>query len=652
MKPLIKSIFYIFLYIIFLIFLNIFFTSRRNINYIPVERQRAQQEFQRAQQEFQRQRELEFQRVQQEFQRAREIELERARERQRQIQRQRQQLLEQRDQIIQVLPFFMDLQFAKAILQNIPEFVRIFLNNRPINIQSLRNFIPFLNIVDIDIDNNLTARTVTLLGYTFSFMELLNNNIIQRENLIKTIQNALSMQIFNDGLRFNDIELLFENEDYFKYVIQLIPQTKIREFLYTINEVNDNNELQELQANVNVHNDENVRFNECIIKALREYKADNYPYTLQQVLDKAVEVEQVTNQFAIQSAIDENLQPGTPEFIIRVNQLTLNQNDFLRCSGHPNNQQLITQWGFDDLWVRGQADNQPEDRKIFICELAVRVWNIIQEIQDQNEKQNLIGNFIATIKNEIIEVGGVCSTGWANRLTHIIDILSNENKALFGTTNCYSTDSILTNIFLQPNAPENGFSFESFYTTIQDTLYDVIDDFDDKYWAGTKESFERFDQDILYGYLVIAFIKAFQAYFYKYFYGDRNENIPAQGNWMNVDINKPIINKFKKEFMNAFSKYRAEQFRKLARNVCDLTDLENQVVLNKFRAFDNYQYNKNLNTLLNPDQQVEGNIQEVINSIQDNREPFNYTSKVKRVFKNKRQKYSSNYTQYHKNLKI
>ena len=173
------------------------------------------------------------------------------------------------------------------------------------------------------------------------------------------------------------------------------------------------------------------------------------------------------------------------------------------------------------------------------------------------------------------------------------------------------------------------------------------------------EFYRKYDQDILYGYLVLAFIKAFQAYFYKYFNGDANENIPELGNF-NDDFKKPLINKFKKEFMDSFRKYRMEQFNKLAPGVCDLTELENQVVLNKFRAFDNYQYNKNLQILdlINPDQQVEENIQEVINLIQNNRERFDYSrytnnnNIVKRVFKNKRQQYISNYTQYHKNLKI
>ena len=565
----------------------------------------------------------------------------------------------QGDPIVQVLPFFIDFKFAESILRDIPEFLDIFRPNifRPndaINLQLLRNLIPFLNVLEVSIGDDrfmLDDRFIEVLNQRFSLNNLINRNIIQRDDFIKTLLNALSMQIFNNGINIFNLRNYFRNKDYFKYAIQLIPQNKIRQFLYSA-DAQEDDQLQRIQANVQVHNDDNVRFNECIIKALRAYKVDNYPYTLQQILDKAIEIEQATQQFATQSAIDERLQPGTFAFNNRVNQLTLSQNDFLRCSGSWNNAELVSQWGFGDLWMGGDADRAPIDQKIFICELAVRVWDIIQEIADDAEKRNLIGNFISTIKNEIIEVGGVCSTGWANRLTHIIDILNDENKALFGITDCYSTDSVLSKIFLQEESGEDGFSFNSFYNKlIQEQLYGDIDDFDEIYYAGTKQSFERYDQDILYGYLVIAFIKAFQAYFYKYFNGDREENIPELGNF-NDDFKKPLINKFKKEFMNAFRKYRMEQFNKLAPGVCDLTELEDQIVLNKFRAFDNYQYNKNLNTLLNPDQQVEENTQEVLNLIQNNREAFYYSIyNRKRVFKNKRQKYSSNYTQYHKNLK-
>jgi hypothetical protein len=546
--------------------------------------------------------------------------------------------------------FRINVRFAEQILRSIPGFTTpyyIFNEfNEGIDLEDLKDIIYKLNTKLVDIEDDLYRVDHRFIN-DLPLIELINRNIIQRNDLTKTLLNALSMQIFNNRLNYYGLQRLFQKKDYFKYAIQLIPQNKIRQFLYSIDDVQEGNELQRIQANVGVHNDDNVRFNECIIKALRAYKVDNYPYTLQQILDKAVEIEQITNQFATQSAIDERLQPGTPAFNNRVNQLTLSQNDFLRCSGSWNNAELVSQWGFGDLWMGGEADRAPIDQKIFICELAVRVWDIIQEIADDAEKRNLIGNFISTIKNEIIEVGGVCSTGWANRLTHIIDILNDENKALFGITDCYSTDSVLSKIFLKEESGEDGFSFNSFYNKlIQEQLYGDIDDFDEKYYAGTKQSFERYDQDILYGYLVIAFIKAFQAYFYKYFYGDRNENIPELGNF-NDPIDDPLINKFKKEFMNAFRKYRMEQFNKLAPGVCDLTELENQVVLNKFRAFDNYQYNKNLNSLLNPDQQVEENIQEVLNLIQNNREPFYYsTYNRKRVFKNKRQKYSSNYTQY------
>ena len=513
------------------------------------------------------------------------------------------------------IPIRLSVMYSDEIIQNVlsgifmyPNGQRILNDNEIKN--NIRNLIPLLNNMIIDV-TRYVRNDNTLNRFI---------NEIQTEKILKDVLDLTLFYYPGD----------FVNPKYFiKYVIDLIPQHKIRKFLYNVEGEDD---LRLLQQNQDVHSNDNTKFNECIIKALREYKRDAYPYTIQQILEKAVEIERITRQFAEESARFERLQPGTPEYENRVNELTLDQTSLLFCTGdNQRRQELIAEWGFGDRFMRGFANELENDKKIFICELAVRVFDIIQEIENPEEKQSLIGNLISTIKNEIVGAGGVCSTGWANRLTHVLDILSNQSKALLGFNNCYKDgESYFVQKYLRKGGiPPGEFSFQNFYDGLVQILYNDIDDFDERYYAGTKESYQRYEQDILYGYLVEAFIEAFKVYFYTFLYG-KNENgeiVKAEFNPLDfVDINNPLLLKFKKEFMNAFRQYRMREFNKLAPGVCDFNQLESQLVLNKFEQFDAYQYNKVLNKIANPNLNVEENIEEVLNLIQNARQiqPFRY----------------------------
>ena len=513
------------------------------------------------------------------------------------------------------IPIRLSVMYSDEIIQNVlsgifmyPNGQRILNDNEIKN--NIRNLIPLLNNMIIDV-TRYVRNDNTLNRFI---------NEIQTEKILKDVLDLTLFYYPGD----------FVNPKYFiKYVIDLIPQHKIRKFLYNVEGEDD---LRLLQQNQDVHSNDNTKFNECIIKALREYKRDPYPYTIQQILEKAVEIERITRQFAEESARFERLQPGTPEYENRVNELTLDQTSLLFCTGdNQRRQELIAEWGFGDRFMRGFANELENDQKIFICELAVRVFDIIQEIENPEEKQSLIGNLISTIKNEIVGAGGVCSTGWANRLTHVLDILSNQSKALLGFNNCYKDgESYFVQKYLRKGGiPPGEFSFQNFYDGLVQILYNDIDDFDERYYAGTKESYQRYEQDILYGYLVEAFIEAFKVYFYTFLYG-KNENgeiVKAEFNPLDfVDINNPLLLKFKKEFMNAFRQYRMREFNKLAPGVCDFNQLESQLVLNKFEQFDAYQYNKVLNKIANPNLNVEENIEDVLNLIQNARQiqPFRY----------------------------
>jgi hypothetical protein len=296
------------------------------------------------------------------------------------------------------------------------------------------------------------------------------------------------------------------------------------------------------------HNQQNSKFIECVSRAMREYQNDNYPYSMELLNQIANDIEKVTRQMDITDRNDRN------EYLITAR-------DFLSCSTNVTFSSPIDNlayYGYGNLWSPHSYDPLPHVQKISICELFARVWKIIQEVENKEERIGLIGNFKRILNTELKD-NQVCPAGWSRGAVRVFQLMEDATKKKFGLDKCedisnlplFGKKLLEEGVKLENKAYNyNVNTFNGFFTNKFDNNNIDYDEFDAKYMQGTEESYNNYINDFVDKNLPEFFRNIFKEYFAK-----NIDNVDAES------AGTIPLSTFVVTFRNAYNIFKSNKYK-------------------------------------------------------------------------------------------
>jgi len=278
-----------------------------------------------------------------------------------------------------------------------------------------------------------------------SFKDVIINEIKLTEGIENklTFINIASNEGINTNITITDLlkdtELDFLSYYNLKDKIPVIKQyskniTKksILEFLYkaeaTDEEIEQWNELHKsqygedeeptpppewwlLSTRADVHHKGHIRITDCRIKLLLE------KHTSRDIEKIAYEIEKETARRAKEVATEDKIQ----NIIEYVKNNTIKQKTILTCRTGKKERY----YGYGGIFDQHEAEKLDVDKRVEICEVVIKIWEVIQLTKDNKEMYNtLLAQFVGAFKEHIAD--GVCNQGWVGGLTSIFGSYAKE----------------------------------------------------------------------------------------------------------------------------------------------------------------------------------------------------------------------------------
>lgn len=290
------------------------------------------------------------------------------------------------------LPFVLsnDIMLSQNFMLNIfmPKFYSVFMGLRDHNKLKIINYLIYYNINPWE--------------YNIPEMNFLDYEV-NKANFpgIKKYKNKISKKTIMDFLLRTEIseeEIQEWNEIYrSQYGDDAIPPPPPDWWL--------------LSRSADVHTKKHVRITDCRIKLLMKNQTSKYIEKI------AEEIEVETARLSYKNGKEDNVANLT-EY---VKEHTVTKDEILRCRIDENSQRY---YGYGEIYDNEEASILPVDERVEICDIVIKIWEVIQSTKNTHMYETLVIQFIGAFKEHISK--GVCNQGWVGGLTSIFGSYSKE----------------------------------------------------------------------------------------------------------------------------------------------------------------------------------------------------------------------------------
>ncbi len=166
-----------------------------------------------------------------------------------------------------------------------------------------------------------------------------------------------------------------------------------------------------LSRSADVHTKKHVRITDCRIKLLMKNQTSKYIEKI------AEEIEVETARLSYKNGKEDNVVNLT-EY---VKEHTVTKDEILRCRIDENSQRY---YGYGEIYDNEEASILPVDERVEICDIVIKIWEVIQSTKNTHMYETLVIQFIGAFKEHISQ--GVCNQGWVGGLTSIFGSYSKE----------------------------------------------------------------------------------------------------------------------------------------------------------------------------------------------------------------------------------
>jgi len=162
------------------------------------------------------------------------------------------------------------------------------------------------------------------------------------------------------------------------------------------------------ETNASVHFQSTLNKSERILKKLIE----SNPVNEKDIEETSKDIEFITRLFATDKS---KLEKNKEEYIKKH---TIREEEILKCRISKDEPRY---YGFGDIFEQESAKILPEDQRVELCDILIKIWKVIDSFKGDNDKwENLMINFINVFREHISS--GVCNTGWIGGMISILDV--------------------------------------------------------------------------------------------------------------------------------------------------------------------------------------------------------------------------------------
>jgi hypothetical protein len=246
-----------------------------------------------------------------------------------------------------------------------------------------------------------------------------------------------------------------------------------------------------LARSADVHTKKHVRITDCRIKLLMKNQTSKYIEKI------AEEIENETSRLAYKNGKEDNVVNLT-EY---VKENTVTKDEILKCRVDENSPRY---YGYGEIYDNERASRLPVDERVEICDIVVKVWEVIQSTKNTQMYETLITQFIGAFKEHISK--GVCNQGWVGGLTSIFGSYSKELGYLCITEKEQEIEELVSMFLIDMKddiIPVQYPTVNKLFVEISNILLDAKYEDDWDYASHTPEENSSFDEkvkmyDILY----------------------------------------------------------------------------------------------------------------------------------------------------------
>jgi hypothetical protein len=240
-----------------------------------------------------------------------------------------------------------------------------------------------------------------------------------------------------------------------------------------------------LSRSADVHTKKTLNITDCRIKLLLK---NNSMKDIQKI---AEEIEKETELIAYKQGKEDN-EKNLPQY---VKSHTITKDTILNCRLDTDRPRY---YGFGGVYEQDKASNLAPENRVEICDIVIRVWDVIQTTKDNKEMyETLITQFVGAFKEHIAT--GVCNQGWVGGLTSIFGSYSKELGYLCMSIKEEEINDLVYKFLVDMRDPDVTVDyptvsklFSEISTILLDAKYEDNWDYD----SHTKEENETFDKKV------------------------------------------------------------------------------------------------------------------------------------------------------------
>jgi hypothetical protein len=246
-----------------------------------------------------------------------------------------------------------------------------------------------------------------------------------------------------------------------------------------------------LSRSADVHTKKHVRITDCRIKLLMKNQTSKY------IENIAEEIENETARLAYKNGKEDNVVNLT-EY---VKENTVTKDEILKCRVDENSPRY---YGYGEIYDNERASRLPVDERVEICDIVIKIWEVIQSTKNTQMYETLVIQFIGAFKEHISK--GVCNQGWVGGLTSIFGSYSKDLGYLCITEKEQEIEELVSMFLIDMKddiIPVQYPTVNKLFVEISNILLDAKYEDDWDYASHTPEENSSFDEkvkmyDILY----------------------------------------------------------------------------------------------------------------------------------------------------------